>query len=118
MIEYVCAENEKDRTHLVGTASDDKKYAVEVAPAILSKYVGAYEFHPPDDPKITMNFNITFNGGKLFFDFEGKDPVELTPMSNTLFTSPAGRITFVEENGKVVHFVFQAVEGDFKVTRK
>ena len=37
MLEYVCNENEKDRAHLVGKASDDKKYAVDVAPELLAK---------------------------------------------------------------------------------
>ena len=40
LLEYICNENEKDHQHLVGKASDDKKNAVKVAPAILSTYVG------------------------------------------------------------------------------
>jgi hypothetical protein len=47
MIEYVCAENERDRQHLVGKAADELKNAVTVAPQILAKYVGAYDFKPP-----------------------------------------------------------------------
>jgi hypothetical protein len=37
LLEYVCAENEKDRVHLVGKNSDDLKNAVTVSPEILSK---------------------------------------------------------------------------------
>jgi hypothetical protein len=42
LLEYVCAENEKDRTHLVGKNSDDAKKALKVAPEILAKYTGTY----------------------------------------------------------------------------
>ena len=38
LLEYVCNENEKDRAHLVGKASDVK--GVEVPPEILAKYAG------------------------------------------------------------------------------
>jgi len=73
LLEYVCAENERDRHHLVGKASDDEKYAVKVAPEILSRYVGAYEFSPPENPTNILTSNVTFSEGKLFLDFEGKD---------------------------------------------
>jgi hypothetical protein len=36
--EYVCNDNEKERGHLVGKASDEK--SIKVAPEILSKYAG------------------------------------------------------------------------------
>jgi hypothetical protein len=42
LLEFVCAENEKDRTHLVGKHSDDAKKAVKVAPEILAKFTGTY----------------------------------------------------------------------------
>src|SRR5205823_5561645 len=38
MLEFVCNENQKDFEHLVGKASDEKKFAVKVAPQVLSKY--------------------------------------------------------------------------------
>jgi hypothetical protein len=40
MLEYVCNENERDRQHMVGTASDYKKDEVAVAPEILTRYAG------------------------------------------------------------------------------
>lgn len=43
LIEYVCAEDERDHVHLVGKNSDDLKNVVKVAPEILGKYV-----HRPD----------------------------------------------------------------------
>jgi hypothetical protein len=52
LLEYVCAENEKDSVHLVGTLSDETKNAVKVGPEILSKYVGTYcaQFPKADPP--------------------------------------------------------------------
>ena len=41
LLEYVCAENEKDRSHLVGRTTEEK--TVTVAPQVLAKYVGVYE---------------------------------------------------------------------------
>jgi len=38
-LEYLCNENERDAQHLVGKASDEK--GIQVAPAILAKYVGS-----------------------------------------------------------------------------
>ena len=59
LLEYVCAENEKDSVHLVGTLSDDTKNAGKMAPEILSKYVGTYLHRlsggrPPDEIKIAL----------------------------------------------------------------
>ncbi len=36
VLEYVCAENEKDHQHLVGTTSDAKPAVVIVAPEVLA----------------------------------------------------------------------------------
>ena len=41
MLEYVCAEDERDTGHLVGTA----KAATHPSPAVLDRYVGEYKFH-------------------------------------------------------------------------
>jgi len=119
LLEYVCAENERDRHHLVGKASDDEKYAVKVAPEILSQYVGAYEFPPPENPTNILTSNVTFSEGKLFFDFEGKDKVALIPMSDTIFSILGDRIQFVkDERGVVTHYISFAAEGDLKSIRK
>src|SRR6266566_2567620 len=50
LLEYVCNENEKSRQHLVGTASDDLKNSVKVAPEVLARYVGTYEGRLPVNP--------------------------------------------------------------------
>ena len=49
-LEYVCNENERDAQHLVGKASDEK--GIQVAPAILAKYVGSYELKIPEVNRI------------------------------------------------------------------
>ncbi len=119
MLEYVCAENEKDHAHLVGKASDDKKYAVTVAPAILSKYIGTYEFSPAENPGVKIVMNVTLADGGLLIDTEGKDKIALIPLSETLFSVAGDRIEFAkDERGQVTHFVSFAAEGNLKVTRR
>jgi hypothetical protein len=81
MIEYVCGENEKDRSHLVWSVSDARKLGVTVAPDILAKYVGTYAF----DPRNTMKIHITLSGDTLFMDVGGKDRKALVPTSTSTF---------------------------------
>ncbi|MEP7310192.1 MAG: hypothetical protein ABJA98_32195 [Acidobacteriota bacterium] len=42
LLENVCHENEKDRTHLVGSLQDEQHNEATVSRAILSRYIGAY----------------------------------------------------------------------------
>ena len=119
MIEYVCAENEKDRTHLVGKVSDLTKSEVDVAPAILAKYVGAYEFQSPADEAVKFLLNVTLEDKKLFLDREGKGKVPMTAISETTFLVFGERSYFVkDERGAVTQFVLEAVEGKMTATRK
>jgi hypothetical protein len=119
LLEYVCAENEKDHEHLVGKASDDKKYAVKVTPEVLAKYVGTYEFSFPENPSLVLRYNLTLGGGELFFDTEGKDKTALIPLSDTLFSMYGDRMRIVmDERGSVTHLEFIAAEGELKATRK
>ena len=84
MLEYVCAENEKDREHLVGKASDDRKKAVKVAPEVLARYVGTYDFGIPGNPSQVIAIEVTNVAGELVFSFLG-DKRPLIPLSNTAF---------------------------------
>jgi hypothetical protein len=120
MIEYVCAENERDRPHLVGHASDETKDAVKVSAQILSKYTGAYEFHPPDRPDSTVMLNVSLTGEQLMFDVEGGRKLPLTPLSDTRFFLEGGaHIEFVTDNhGVVTHMIARIVEGDIKAVRR
>jgi hypothetical protein len=115
-IEYVCNENERDRQHLVGKASDEK--GVKVAPEILAKYVGSYEFKVPTSGKIeTWTFSVS--GDHLVFGGAGPS-TPLISVSETEFSSPAGfSLTFGKnDSGAVTDVVLQAVEGNFKAVRK
>jgi Domain of unknown function (DUF3471) len=118
LIEYVCAENEKDRPHLVGTAADDLKSAVTVPAATLAKYAGAYEFTPPGAPA-PMIVGVSLEGTELSADFAGQK-MPLTPQSETTFSTPPGAaFRFVtDKEGNVSRLVITAVEGDITATRK
>jgi len=118
MIEFVCAENEQDRRHLVGKASDDQKYAVKVAPEVLSRYVGAYEFRFPESPNVPVVNNITLSGGELFIDTEGKDKTRMIPLSETTFSVLGDRVEFRKDDRSDYYMVFIAAEGDLKAVRK
>jgi hypothetical protein len=119
ILEYVCAENEKDHAHLVGTASDSKPAAVTVAPELLAKYAGSYEFAIPENPTVLITYNVTMSGGALFMDTEGKDRTPLIPVSETVFYLLDARIEFVKDaQGVVTHFNRTWAEGDLKYMRK
>lgn len=115
MLEYVCNENEKDYAHLVGKASDEKKNAVKVAPQVLARYVGAYEFRAPEDPAIATVVNVTLTGDELSLDIGGKDPQAMIPLSETTFSTFGARLEFVmDKKGLVDHALFHIVEGAMK----
>jgi hypothetical protein len=113
-LEYVCNENERDRSHLTGKASDVK--AVHVAPAILAKYVGTYELKIPDNGRI-LNLTISLDGDSLTAGGLGMS-APLKAISETDFTASFGGIKFVTDlTGAVTHLLLQAVEGDIKAVR-
>jgi len=123
ILEFVCAENEKDRQHLVGTSADNKPPAVKLAPEILAQYVGSYEFAFPENPTVPATWNITLTGGQLFMDNEGKGRAALVPVTETVFYRGTTRFEFFrgvqgDAQGKVTHFTQTYVEGDLKYTRK
>jgi len=119
ILEYVCAENEKDHRHLVGAAFDSKPVAVTVAPEVLIKYVGSYEFAFPENPTVPAAYNVTMSGGTLFMDTEGKGKTPLIPVSETIFFLCDARIEFVKDAQEAVtHFTRTWVEGDLKYMRK
>jgi hypothetical protein len=109
MIEYVCSENQKDVPHLVGKASDDKRFAVTVGPQILKKYVGTYAF----DPSNTMKIHVTLSGDALFMGVGGKDRTELIPRSDSTFTNTGVRLEFTPDR-----VIFHLLEGDTKAMKE
>jgi hypothetical protein len=114
-IEYVCNENEKDRVHLVGKASDDK--GVKVDPKVLTKYVGSYELKIPENGKL-LTLTFTVDEDHLMMGGFGAS-VPLTALSDTEFSAQGGNVKFViDEAGAVPYAILQAVEGDIKAYRK
>lgn len=119
MLEYVCAENERDRSHLVGKASDDKVAAVTVPPDILKKYVGVYILKFPERPNDPIPIEITQDGDHLSAAMSGGAKYALTAVSENKFYFEGARLEFpTDDKGAVTYLILQAVEGDFKAPRK
>ncbi len=119
LLEYVCAENERDHSHLVGKASDDKQKEVKVAPEILKTYVGSYEFKPPEHPEDPIPIDISMEGSQLKAALSGGAKYTLTAVSETKFFFEGAHLEFVKgESGAITHMLIQTVEGDFKAPRK
>jgi hypothetical protein len=119
VLEYVCAENEKDHRHLVGTVSDSRPAAVTLSPEVLAQYVGSYEFAFPENPTVPATYNVTMSDRALFMDTEGKGKTPLTPVSETVFFLLDARIEFFKDaRGAVTYFTRTWVEGDLKYMRK
>ena len=118
LLEYVCAQNEKDRwgQHLVGTVSEEMKAIkpVKVAPEILAQYVGTYDFRWPENRTIPSLWPVTMANGELFLQ-----GAPLTPLSETQFLrAGSNRLEFVKDaQGRVTHFVGVFVEGNLIVKR-
>jgi hypothetical protein len=117
LLEFVCGENERSRQHFVGTLSEMIKeklsHTVTVAPEILERYVGDYEFRYPESPSTPHVFPIRLVDGHLR---AGEAP--LIPLSDTRFGGPFGdfEVKF-DEHGRVTHLLVTIVEGDVKVFR-
>ncbi len=119
MLEYVCAENERDRGHLVGTAADDKKKEVAVAPEILKQYLGVYEFKPPERPNDPILIDVTLDAGHLMVALSGGAKTPVTALSDTKFFFDGAHLEFVkDDHGAFSQLLVQTVEGDFKAPRK
>jgi hypothetical protein len=115
-LEYVCAENEKSRAHMVGRIPDAESTGVNIDPAVLETYVGRYEGTRPDGTLVRVS--ITREGGVLFFQRDGRARMQLTPLSRTRFSGAAEYEFVSDANGVVTHFVTRAVEGEMKAIRQ
>jgi len=118
-LEYVCAENERDRGHLVGTASDDKKKEVQVPLAILQRYVGSYELIVPENRPPRVPLEVTLEDGKLLLSMNGGAKYPLTALSETKFYFEGTHLE-VEKgpNDTISGLLLRGVEGDYKAPRK
>jgi hypothetical protein len=115
LLEYVCAENEKDRPRLVGTLTEVRKaFTPATLPStVLARYVGTYDFRFPENPSIPSLMSVTLADGTLRL---GGAP--LVPMSETKFLWGSNPLEFVtDQQGRVTHFVTIFVEGDLVAKR-
>jgi hypothetical protein len=109
MLEYVCNENQKDLPHIVGKASDIRKFAVNVDPLVLARYVGTYAFNPTN----TMKIHVTLADRTLFMDVGGKDKNEMVPLSDSTFSMTGVRIEFTPDR-----VIFHLLEGDTQAMKE
>jgi hypothetical protein len=121
LLEYVCLENEKDRQHLIGRTSEEKK--VVVPPDVLAKYAGVYEVPRATDsyalgPRSV--FTVTLENGELLIDLQGKGKIPMIPLSQTLFSPRLlGTYEFVVDNkGEVTHMLVHSAEEVLNAVRK
>jgi len=110
LLEYVCAENERDRPKLIGTSAEVKKQfpAVKVDPTILAQYAGTYDFRFPENPTIPSMMQVAVNADTLFLG-----TVPLVPISESRFLLGPNPLEFIKDkDGRVTHFSATFVEGD------
>lgn len=84
LIENVC-DNEKDAAHLIGRVPSDEVKGVELAPEILARYAGTYS-------RAGREMEIVLRAGRLVMA-----GAELTPRSETQFSSSWGNLEFEKD---------------------
>jgi hypothetical protein len=118
LIETVCAENERDRQHLVGRTEAEKN--LKIPPEILAEYVGVYEVPRTDVNSPGTVFTVTLTGGELMLDIQGKGKIPMIPLSETAF-SPRLLGTyefFKDDQGVVTHMLVNSTEYVLNAVRK
>ncbi len=109
LLESVC-EHDTSVPHMLGGT------AIKLAPEILAKYTGNYEY-APGRPAV-----ITFEGDLLFLQ-EGANPLKLplAPNSETEFVARAigEHVEFIrDDRGQITGFIYHGERGDRKAVRK
>src|SRR5215469_1193722 len=90
MLEFVCAENERDRGHI----TDEPR--VELSAKELSEFVGTYTTPNPFGPK--LKFVVSVSAGELTVD-SPFGPMRFHATGKSSFSSRTIALRFVEENG-------------------
>ncbi len=119
LLEYVCAEDEKDSTHLVGRTDAEKK--VVVPPDVLAKYVGVYEtVSTTGTAMAAQRFDVTLSGNQLMIAIGGNGKIPLVPLSQTTFSPRLlGTYEFVkDEHGNFNKLVAWSTEGNVTAVRR
>jgi hypothetical protein len=116
LLEYVCAENPKDRAHLVGRTTEER--AINVPAATLARYVGVYETEGDANFGI-RRFEVSLSAGVLLLDLNGKGRLPLTPLSETMFSPRLlGTYEFVvDREGRVTHLLAHSAEEVVKAVK-
>jgi hypothetical protein len=117
MIEFVCNESSHGLEHWVGTASDDRRSEVQVAPEILAKYIGTFEEQPPLWRAVPRVVEITLSNGRLLADMDGRGKVPLIASSETAFAGLYGLAVEFIQGGSGGLFV-KHVSGNYRFARK
>jgi hypothetical protein len=120
LLEYVCNEHDKGHEHWVGKASDQKNSQVKVAPEVLAKYAGTYVEQPKFWRLKARVAVITFSGGELFGQLEGRDKELQFARSETGFSGFSGlAIEFIKNSqGVVTDLLVKHVSGDYRFARQ
>ena len=124
MLEWVCNEGaNRSLVHWVGTAADERKNEVKVAPEILARYVGTYVEQPPYWRSVQIaglpraagrTVHITVENGRVVADMDGRGKQVLVGMSETEFTGLYGLgVQFIDGGLYVKH-----VSGNYRFARQ
>ena len=107
LIEYVC-ENERDKSHLIGTSGEEFRVPAEV----LAQYAGTYASGPSSVAIVSLE------GGRLMVDTGGTGKIPLIAHSENTFTMEGTFVEFVKDaKGAVTAMIEGWVEGDRKFAR-
>ena len=96
-------------------AGSQEAAAVNVARALLSKYVGSYEIREQDEVTSAV---VSLSGDTLFLDLDHTGPRKLVPISDTSFSDSGNVIQFLPDGqGAVTAFLIRTVEYEQRAVR-
>ena len=114
MLEYFCAENEKDRSHLSASATP---IDIKVPAEILKSYAGSYDVKEPDGTTSLVEIFAEENGLFLNYDNQGKQ--KLDALSETSFSLTGTIYQFIRDPQKGVNELrIKMVEGELTGVRR
>jgi len=124
MLEWVCNEGAgRSLVHWVGTAADDRRNEVKVAPAVLARYVGTYDEQPPYWKSVQISgaaqasgrtVQISVEDGRLVGEMDGRGKQVLIASSETEFSGLYGLgVQFFNDGLFVKH-----VSGNYRFARR
>jgi hypothetical protein len=114
LLEFICAENEKDGHHLVGHVDDERKNEVSVSSEILAQYAGVYRAGP------IGNLRVSAADGQLLVELPGGGNHSTFAVADNRFVLPAlgATLEFAKDaNGQVSYMTIRVVEGDQRALR-